>query len=99
MSEVISTHAEARMRQRGVQAELLATLLAWGDVVVPVGRGDMAITASRAAIHELAAMGVRREWCEKLGRLTAVVTANGLVKTCAIIRQSSHGNRRYRHGI
>lgn len=99
MSEILSRHTEVRMRQRGVQNDLLATLLTWGDVVVPVGGGDMAITASRATVRELIAMGLRSDWGDKLGRLTAVVTANGVVKTCAIIRRSGRSKRRYRHGI
>lgn len=88
-----------RMRQRGVQNHLLTTLLTWGDVVVSVGGGDVSITVSRSTVLELVALGLRSDWGEKLGRLAVVVTKNGTVKTCAIIRQSGRGGRRYRRGV
>jgi hypothetical protein len=85
------------MRQRGVPNAMLAALLAWGDTEVPVGGGDVAITASQSALREMADQGVPKDWCRKVGRLVAVVTDDGVVRTCAIIWKSGRDGRRYRH--
>jgi hypothetical protein len=84
------------MRQRGVPNAMLGALLAWGDTEVPVGGGDVAITASQSALREMAHQGVSKDWCRKVGRLVAVVTDDGVVRTCAVIWKSGRDGRRYR---
>jgi hypothetical protein len=41
--------------------------------------------------------GVPKDWCRKVGRLAAVVTDDGVLKTCAVIWKSGRDGRRYRH--
>jgi hypothetical protein len=85
------------MRQRGVTDAMLSAPFVWGDTDVPVGYGDTAITTSRSALREMEGQGAPKDWCRKIGRLTAVIADDGLVKTCAIIWKSERGGRRYRH--
>ena len=68
-----------------------------GDIEVPVGGGDVAITASPSALREMADQGLPKNWCRKARYLAAVVTDDGVVKTCAVIWKSGRAGRRYRH--
>lgn len=99
MGYIDTKHLEQRLRQRGVKGEAYSTILQWADVEVPVGGGDVSLTLSKDAIEELAVEGVPMACRDKLKRLAVVVTTDGVVKTCLVIRKSGRNWRRYRRGV
>lgn len=99
MGYIDTKHLERRLRQRGVKDKTYSTILEWADVEAPVGGGDVSLTLSKDAIEELAAEGVPVARRDKLKRLAVVVTTDGVVKTCMVIRKSGRNRRRYRRGV
>lgn len=98
MGYVGTKHLGRRMRQRGVTDERLSTLLDWADTEVHVGGGDVCLSASRAAVDEMAAEGVPAPMRGRMKDLAVVMASDGVLKTCLVIRKSGRGGRRYRRG-
>jgi hypothetical protein len=94
----MSQHAIRRGKERGINLEMVETLMAWGDET-RVGSGAASLTLSRAAVAELASEGMAPARTDKLRRLAIVVTDDGVVVTCLIQRRSGARKKRYRNSI
>lgn len=58
--QTLTTHALARMRQRGLQDELIDLVLTWGDREVNAGQGCTALSFAPLGVAGLAGTGVAK---------------------------------------
>ena len=98
MGFTFTKHGLARAQQRGIKPDLIETLLGWGDEV-PVGGGAVSIALGSTGAEELLAEGVLPARVDRLRDLAVVVSRDGDIVTCMVLRKSGRGKRRYRHGL
>jgi len=90
-SLAISRHADARLRQRGIQSEVIRALLAFGEPISD-GRGGTIFRLSRDSQRELRAEIPRADFArlERYADVYAVVSGDDTLITAA------HATRRFR---
>lgn len=91
-------HSLVRAQQRCIKPDMIEILLGWGEPV-PVGGGAVSVTLGSAAADELVAEGMPSTRVDRLRDLAVVVSRDGDIVTCMVLRKSGRGKRRYRHGM
>lgn len=90
----LTLHAENRLRQRGITPDVAELVVENHDIAVPVGRGCVALSLSRAALPGLLADGLPPRLADKIRRVAVVVEeATGLVVT--VMHLHGDAARRY----
>lgn len=90
----LTHHAESRLRQRGMSPDVARLVVENHDIAVPVGRGCVALSLSRAALPGLLADGLPPGLADKARRVAVVVEdATGLVVT--VMHLHGDAARRY----
>jgi len=93
----LTEHAQTRLRQRGIQLNIVRYLHAEADTFRPVGNKCTALTVSRERIVELQADGTSPAALDLISRHFLVGDSQGVVITVGKLYQGTRG-RRYRRG-
>lgn len=79
-------HAQTRMRQRGIRADFLDSLLMSADLESDIGGGATLYRVSRATAEAL-------QSGDRLARYGAIISGDGALVTVMPVRASSSGAR------
>jgi hypothetical protein len=77
----LTLHGQVRLRQRGITARTVATVLEHHDLAMEAGNGCNALSISHLALAGLAHDGVPPSLLERARRVVVVQSANGMVVT------------------
>lgn len=76
-----SHHAQSRMQQRGIGAELVQLVLEYGDGSRDVGDGCRSVYIERSQILDLLRIGIRPELLARACRVAVIEASDGTIIT------------------
>lgn len=99
MDHDLTTHAQCRSQQRGVNRQTISILAALADRTTHVGSGVVYKYLSRAKINELREAGLDAQVCERLGRTSLLMDpVSGDIISVMKGGHDEPGLKRYRRG-